>query len=310
MDARFPLLFLCFLSRQKLRLREDRRESLFAAAAEGCLPPDAEFFRRLPEFETWREKPADWWKRGADELRREHERGHRFLLFGESGFPSGLSSMSDPPWALTLKGSVETLSEPSLSIVGAREPLAESLAWMEEHLGSVLGCLPVTVVSGGARGVDQAAHRLSLRAGRPTVVYLPSGLASLYPADLKDWVMPVLDGGGAFVSEFHPRTPMRKWHFELRNRLIAAHGLATLVIEARERSGTWMTARAAIDNGRPVACLPSSPWETALGGNARLLGEGASPVRDAQDVVMFLAAAIRGVQESSLALDSVSVRVH
>jgi DNA processing protein len=132
------------------------------------------------------------------------------------------------------------------------------------------------------------AHRLALQAKAPTVVTLPSGLATLYPESLKEWILPICESGGAFVSEYHPRTVMRKWHFQERNRLIAGLSLWTFIVEGKLRSGTWLTAKKALNAGREIAALGASPWMTGFSGNLALLADGATMIRDAQDLVMFL----------------------
>ena len=122
--------------------------------------------------------------------------------------------------------------------------------------------------------------------------------------------MPVCEAGGAFVSEFHPRTPMRKWNFEIRNRLIAGLTPLTLVIEGQIKSGTWVTARLALEEGRTLGCLPGSPWERALSGNLELLASGAAFVRDAQDLVMLLSSATRAEKNSGLGVGDQSLQLH
>jgi len=288
----------------------DRYSDLAQALLEDCGPPQAEFFRRFPEFEKWREKSPAWWMRAADELDRESERGLRFLLREDPQFPPSLMAMQDPPWALCVKGNVECLRQASISVVGAREPATASVQWMEEHLAEFLTDLPLAVVSGGARGIDQAAHRIAIRAGRPTQVYLPSGVGCLYPSDLQDWVLPVIESGGAFVSEFHPRTPMRKWYFQARNRLIAGISPITLVVQARTRSGTWLTARQVLEENRGLAVLPGSPWDGSFSGNLELLTQGGVLVRNAQDLLIFLNNEMRTKSTDFLALGDLKSAPH
>lgn len=280
--------FLCYLAAHKLRLKFAHRARLVQAWARGLRPPSPDFFQALPEFEVWREKPASFWEQGAFELAREAERGTHFLTPENPDYPAALKLLDEPPWVLSVRGARGVLAAPSLSVVGAREPLTGSLAWMQEHLGFVLKRAPLALASGGARGVDQMAHRLCLRYERPTFIFLPSGLGALYPENLRDWVLPVLECGGALISEFHPRAPMRKWHFQMRNRLIAGVSRGTLVVEARHRSGTWLTAQLALELARPLGVLPGSAIEPRQNGNMLLINAGATPICDAQDLVMFL----------------------
>jgi DNA processing protein len=309
MNKRSLAFFLSFLGRQHAQLPSDPA-LFFETMKEGPCPPDPEFFDRFPEFQSWRERPKEWWVKGVDELSRLEERGFHFVAWDDERFPGSLRAMRDPPWLLTVLGDAQALTTPSISVVGAREPLDLSLQWMEEHLGAFLSCLPMTVVSGGARGIDQAAHRIALRHRRPTLVFLPSGLSQFYPSDLKDWLLPVCESGGAFVSEFHPRTPMRKWNFQIRNRLIASISALTLVVEGRIRSGTWTTAKYVAEEGRQLGCVPGPPWESSFSGNLALLKDGAMMIRDAQDLVMFLSHESRRDSGNSLAIGRSNSLIH
>ena len=155
------------------------------------------------------------------------------------------------------------------------------------------------VVSGGARGIDQKSHAMALRKSLPTIIVLPSGLGKLYPDSLKQWIGPVLDGGGCFISEYNFDQAMHKHLFHHRNRLIAALGKATLLVEARRRSGTLITAQQAIQLGRPVWVVPGHPHDPHFLGSLDLLAEGAVLIRDAQDLSIYF--------ESELKYDSEGV---
>lgn len=284
------LIYLCYLARHHLHLKAEARIRLLQMQAQQLKPWNEEFYQLMPEFRIFQERTKSFWRQGEDEIKRYRQRGFVFLTPEDEDYPVNLRCMNDPPWVLSVIGNPKVLSEPCLSVVGAREPLAESLVWMDEQLGIVLKKAPLVLVSGGARGIDQRAHQLSLRAARPTVLFLPSGLLQLYPQSLCEWMAPVLETGGAFVSEFHPRAPMRKWHFQMRNRLIAGLSWDTLVVEARYRSGTWLTARLALEMGRGLCVVQGSAMEPKQSGNVILIAEGAAPLTNAQDLVIFLQA--------------------
>jgi DNA processing protein len=162
----------------------------------------------------------------------------------------------------------------------------EALSWMENHLSAFLRTTSAVVVSGGARGIDQRAHRLAIRSGCPTVVFLPSGLARPYPDEWRTWKDDILAAGGAVLSHYPPFQEIRRFHFEERNRLIAAMGRILFVVEARRRSGSSMTARLAADLGRTVCVLPGHPADPRAGGTIDLLFDGAAPIRDATDLAL------------------------
>jgi DNA processing protein len=218
-----------------------------------------------------------------------HQNGIRILYPSHPHYPQEFLALEEPPLFLSCLIGAETppWQTPSISIVGSREPLERSLAWMDQNLPQFLRLFPVPVISGGARGVDQKAHSISLRSGIPTVAVIPSGLARIYPGDFAAWVPAILEAGGALLSPYHPKQEIRKFHFEGRNRLIAALGKMLLVIEARRRSGSIMTARLASELGRTLAALPSFPGESRSAGSLELLFSGGMMVRDAGDLAVL-----------------------
>lgn len=220
----------------------------------------------------------------ADRLRRK---GFHLLTPLSPDFPSHWLRCADPPLTLTVKGSLASLGAPALSVVGSREPGPESLRWLETELAEFCRSTRAVIVSGGARGIDQKAHAIAIRSGSPTVALLPSGLEQPYPADFERWFPAIIDGGGAIVSEYPAGAPMRKAHFHHRNRLIAAAGRLVLVVEARAKSGTLITAARAAEIGRPLLVVPGHPMDVRFIGNLQLLSEGATPIRQNEDLTLF-----------------------
>lgn len=207
-----------------------------------------------------------------------------WILYGQKNYPKCFYEMADPPLILTVLGSPCWAQEACLSIVGSREPSAESLQWMDQEVGAFLEQKKIIIVSGGARGVDQAAHSLAVRKGVPTVVILPSGLSEIYPSLLKSWIPRIVDQGGCLISEYPLNQRVEKYLFHHRNRLIAQMGLATLVVQASDKSGSIMTGHLAAEAGRPLWVVPAHPLRTGFRGNLSLLREGAAMVCDAQDM--------------------------
>lgn len=202
-------------------------------------------------------------------------------------YPSSWFSLENPPLFISVMGTPCWLNHKCLSVVGSRNPTHASLRWMDMEIPGLLRELNIVTVSGGARGIDQKCHALSLRAGVPTVALLPSGLRNFYPRELESWREPILDGGGCFVSQFAPDSPMWKSHFRERNRLIAQMGDALLVVEAARRSGSIMTAHLAMEREKDVCILPGHPMELNALGVLDLLVDGAKPVRDALDLKLI-----------------------
>jgi DNA processing protein len=216
---------------------------------------------------------------------RCHAAGVRILHPAHPDYPHEFWALENPPLFLSMFGQPAWLDRPCLSVVGSRDPSVQAIEWLELHLPRFMNYRPVAIVSGGARGIDQKAHALSLGSKQPTVAFLPSGIEAVYPHEFRHWIAEILDGGGAVLSEFAPDEPMRKGHFERRNRMIAALGVLTLVAEARRRSGSVMTARLARDLGRTVAAPPASPLDGRAAGTLDILFDGGQMVREAEDIV-------------------------
>lgn len=221
------------------------------------------------------------------ELVRSVEQGNLLLYPGHGFYPSGFYQLEDLPYLLRVQGSPVWMSQRGIAVVGSREPSMHSRQWIEEQMSVFLRSQSVYTVSGGARGVDQAIHDLSLRLQVPTVVVLPSGLGHVYPSSLLPWLDMIVEQGGAIVSEYDHGVCMKKHLFHQRNRLIPALSLVTLVVDAKVKSGTVMTAHQAMNQGRPLWVLPSHPLDVHAQGGLQLLFDGAQMIRDAQDLSLL-----------------------
>lgn len=206
---------------------------------------------------------------------------------GHKDYPVELAELNIRPSVLFYMGTPFWKEYPLISIVGSRSPTTASLNWLDGALGEFLKTCKIGVVSGGARGIDQKAHQVALRNGRPTCIFLPSGLRNMYPQNLIEWVAPVLEIGGCVVSQFLPSMMMQKGYFRERNRLIAAISPLTLVVECKRRSGTMLTAKFAIEFEKKIAVMPTFPGEFGLGGLDLICDSTAVPVRDCQDIILL-----------------------
>lgn len=175
----------------------------------------------------------------------------------------------------------------AVAVVGARACTPHGRA-IAHRLGAGLAARGITVVSGAARGIDQAAMRGALEAGGPVLAVLGSGLRHPYPPDALPLLQEVIDGDGGVCSEFPLQAAPRRHHFPRRNRLLAAFCQGVVVVEAGPHSGSMNTARWGLDLGREVCAVPGPAGGPASVGPHRLLREGAALVEAACDVVEAL----------------------
>lgn len=209
----------------------------------------------------------------------------RRLRRGTPPYPPLLAAIHDPPAALWVRGDapVEVLQRASVAIVGARacSSYGRSVA---RSLGRELAAAGLVVVSGLARGVDGEAHRGALDAGGVTVAVLGCGIDRDYPAAHRDLAGRIGETG-LVVSEYEAGVEPAPWRFPARNRIIAGLCAATVVVEARERSGALITADFALEDGREVMVVPGEITSSVSAGSNALLRLGATPVTAAADVL-------------------------
>ena len=197
------------------------------------------------------------------------------------GYPRPLGDDRAAPPVVSWAG---TLPEgPAVAVVGTRRPSPDGLE-VARALGRGLAAAGVTVVSGMALGIDSAAHEGALQAGGPTVAVLAGGADIAYPRS-KRALHGRIRAAGAVVSEAPPGFVPRRWCFPARNRIIAALGAATIVVQAAGRSGSLITAELAMDLGRDVGAVPGSPLDWRSTGTNALLRDGATVIRDALDAL-------------------------
>lgn len=238
---------------------------------------------RPPRGERWRA-----FERRFDErayLEQLAGNGHRFLPRSAPGFPRLLRAIHDPPVGIFLRGGSEPeiLSRPSVAIVGARASSGYG-ASVARSLGRELASAGLIVVSGLARGIDAEAHRGALEGAAPTVAVLGCGIDRDYPAAHAELARRVAESG-LIVSEYAPGVEPAPWRFPARNRIVAGLCAATIVVEARERSGALITADFALEEGREVLAVPGEITSSLSAGTNALLKLGAAPLTSAADVL-------------------------
>uniref|UniRef100_UPI004048FD66 DNA-processing protein DprA n=1 Tax=Candidatus Planktophila sp. TaxID=2175601 RepID=UPI004048FD66 len=200
----------------------------------------------------------------------------QFLIPGDLNWPTKLDDLAVPPIGIIVRGNAEVLNEPSLAIVGTRNPSPYGVRIAGDFAAGFVD-RGWDIVSGGAYGIDTAAHRGALIAEGRTIAVIASGIDIAYPAGNSRLFEQICESG-AIVSEVAPGSPALPFRFLTRNRLIAALSQATLVVEAAFRSGSLRTARDAAELLRPVMAIPGAISSPSSEGCHRLIGERAAEI--------------------------------
>ena len=235
--------------------------------------------------------------RGPDETKRRVEASlawsqdpsNHVLVRHSPDYPYLLNLIPDPPPVLHVTGSIEGLHLPMLAMVGSRcaspDGRRHARRFARELAQGGLG-----ITSGMARGIDAESHQGALQAGGMTVAVLGTGIDRVYPAGHGDLMRAIAAAGGAVVSEFNPGTPPLAANFPRRNRIISGLCLGVLVVEAGLQSGSMITARFALEQGREVFAIPGSINNPLSRGCHRLIAQGAKLVEETADIIEECAA--------------------
>jgi DNA processing protein len=253
--------------------RQDLCEQQLLFNEIGGLPAPVQ---RLLKFRDWKSCERD------AELCREQ--GIKILPYNDRDYPSLLRMIDDPPMVLFVRGDVGLLGDgPLIGIVGARKAshAGKDKAYEIAHDLAQLG---IVVTSGMAFGIDAAAHRGALDAEGATVAVWGTGPDIVYPRTNARLARRIASMG-AIVTEFPPGVGSHPHHFPQRNRIVSGLSLGVIVVEAAEKSGSLITARFALEQGRDVCVVPGAAGQLNFGGSNRLIREGAALVENAQDVV-------------------------
>jgi len=218
------------------------------------------------------------------EIAAAHKLGVTFVAMGEPDYPHRLQMIDDAPPLIAVRGHIPVLSRPMVAIVGSRNASGAGIKFTQ-RIARELGEAGFVTVSGLARGIDAAAHQASLLTG--TIAVLAGGHEHVYPpehAELLDAILPA----GAALSEMPLGWEPRARDFPRRNRLISALSLGVVIVEAAKRSGSLITARLALEQGREVFAVPGSPLDPRAEGTNGLIKQGATPVTETADIISVL----------------------
>jgi DNA processing protein len=218
-----------------------------------------------------------------EELKRIEEFGCRILIQSDSEYPELLRQIYDPPIVLYMKGSLTSRDKHSVALVGSRMTTHYGVE-VARKLGYQLAYLGVTVVSGGARGIDTAAHRGALSAKGRTVAVLGTGINIVFPPENAELFARVAESG-AVITQFPFNRAGDKQAFPIRNRIVAGMTLGTVVVEANLTSGALITANMAVDCGRQVFAVPGRIDSPRSKGCHELIKKGAKLCEGAEDIL-------------------------
>ena len=210
--------------------------------------------------------------------------GATILAWGEPAYPAALAAIDDAPPLLAVRGDSALLCRPAIAVVGARNASANGRRLARELAGE-LGRHGYLVASGLARGIDAAAHLGALASG--TAAVLAGGVDVVYPPENQELYEAIVDRGAVVAEPAFGTVPQAR-HFPRRNRIISGLSLGILVVEAAARSGSLITARFALDQGREVFAVPGSPLDPRCRGTNDLIRRGATLTESVEDIVQQL----------------------
>ena len=219
----------------------------------------------------------------AQELELIEQHGCHIVTISDNTYPPLLKQIHDPPVLLYIIGEFPLQDAPSIAIVGSRSP-TEYGKTISQQLSHQLAERGVTVVSGFARGIDTCVHRGALEAGGHTIAVFGCGLSIIYPETNRALAAEIVESG-ALISEFPMTMPPRGKNFPRRNRVISGLTLGTLVVEASDRSGSLITARHAVEQGREVFAVPGQIFSGVSRGTHSLINQGATLINGVDDLL-------------------------
>lgn len=210
------------------------------------------------------------------------------VTIDDDNYPRDLLNYSDCPFGLCYKGDISVINKKrNLSVVGSRRCTRYGLDVTNYIVGNLKGC-NINIVSGLAKGIDTASHKSAIVNGLTTVGILGSGIDIIYPKENKKLYEDIVSSGGCILSEFPVGTKPLSYNFPIRNRIISGIGHVILIVEGGEKSGTLITARTALDQGKDIVVVPGSIFSLESKGTNKLIRDGAIPFVDMEDILDLL----------------------
>ena len=237
----------------------------------------------------------DQQRKGVDldmQLRLIEKYHVRVITQDDSAYPVNLKNIFDPPLVLFLRGKMIPEDDFSIAIVGTRMATIYGMN-IARKISGQLGQRGFTIISGGARGIDTAAHQAALGINARTIAVVGCGLDVVYPKDNTRLFEQIIQRG-ALISEFTMGTLPLRQNFPRRNRIISGLSVGVVIVEAPSRSGALITASSALEQGREVFCVPGQANSFNMKGSHQLLREGAKLVEGADDIIEEIEPLLKG----------------
>lgn len=228
---------------------------------------------------------------------------YKYIRTNDKAYPERLKRYPNMPSSLYVKGSLPSADKKTVAIVGSRKcsPYGKKTAY---EFAKLLSSHNVQVISGLACGIDTYAHKGCIDGGEKTYAVLGCGIDICYPSSNYQLYNKILSEGGGIISEYEPGSPAFSYHFPIRNRIISALSDAVLVIEAKIRSGSLITASYALDQGIQIYAVPGRIDDVLSAGSNSLIYQGASPALSAQDILYDLGLINKKKKEKSSPSDN------
>ncbi len=230
---------------------------------------------------------AESWRKAAeDELAKAEELNLNVFSWADAGYPERLRQIIDPPLVLYHMGDASLLANPGLALVGSRECSRYGIE-LAHRISRDLSVQGVTIISGLAYGIDREAHLGGLKGPGSSIAVMGTGLDLVYPSSNMD-IWREMSQKGLILTEYAPGTKPHGGNFPQRNRIISGLALGVLVVEARSKSGSLITARLAMEQGRDVFAVPGPVSLKSYRGCHEIINQGAKLVHDADDILQEL----------------------
>ncbi|MBV7503748.1 DNA-processing protein DprA [Bacillus sp. sid0103] len=220
-----------------------------------------------------------------DQIRQYETNDITVITIMDKEYPPLLKEIYQPPWALFAKGDLSLLEkDPKLAVVGSRQATQYGKNAIRLIFPQLIDN-GVLIVSGLARGIDALAHEYAIKNGGNTIAVIAGGFYHIYPKENLNLALEMMKNQ-LVLSEYPPDTKPLRWHFPSRNRIISGLSKGTLIIEAKRKSGSLITANFAVNEGRDVFSLPGSIFNPYSIGANELIQQGAKLVKDAEDILV------------------------